>query len=217
MGHGFPATLQLLDVGVRPSLSIDIVTSIAGDMFSAMHALLTGARAVVNGEALRQGRMSTRCRSPLATCWSSRLSRAPAPAASGQTGSLTPGKQAERPCDTNSLNLFPSTTPTAPSSRPPMSATSIRCSWRESRASATASSWASISSNCGREWTPPATPSSPALVSPPMALGCPGPTRRRKPPSPPRTTHSLPPHPPPPRPDRARPDCRSRRRPAPSA
>ena len=52
MGHGWLATMKLLAAGVRPSLSIDIVTSIAGDMFGAMRTLLLGTRAVVNGEAL---------------------------------------------------------------------------------------------------------------------------------------------------------------------
>jgi hypothetical protein len=57
MGHGFLATLKLLQVGVRPSISIDIVTSIAGDMFGAMRTLLLGTRAVVNGEALTERRI----------------------------------------------------------------------------------------------------------------------------------------------------------------
>src|SRR6185312_16161376 len=35
MGHGWPATGRLLDVGIRPSLSIDVCTSNAGDMFHA--------------------------------------------------------------------------------------------------------------------------------------------------------------------------------------
>jgi 5-methylthioadenosine/S-adenosylhomocysteine deaminase len=57
MGHGFLATLKLIDVGVRPSISIDIVTSIAGDMFGAMRMLLAGTRAVINDAALRQRRI----------------------------------------------------------------------------------------------------------------------------------------------------------------
>ena len=57
MGHGFLATLKLLGVGVRPSLSIDIVTSIAGDMFGAMRMLLAGTRAVANDAALRERRI----------------------------------------------------------------------------------------------------------------------------------------------------------------
>lgn len=109
MGHGFPATLKLLEVGVRPSLSIDIVTSIGGDMFGAMRALLTGTRAVVNGEALRQGRivdplpLTTREVLEFAT-----LQGARACGLEGRTGSLTPGKQADIVLvDTNSLNLIP--------------------------------------------------------------------------------------------------------------
>ena len=109
MGHGFPATMKLLAVGVRPSLSIDIVTSIGGDMFSCMRALLTGTRAVVNGEALRQGRivdplpLTTRDVLEFATVQGAR-----ACGLAGKTGSLTPGLQADVILvDTNSLNLFP--------------------------------------------------------------------------------------------------------------
>lgn len=109
MGHGFLATLRLLAVGVRPSLSIDIVTSIGGDMFGCMRALMTGTRAVVNGEALAQGRivdplpLTTRDALEFATIQGAR-----ACGLGGKTGSLTPGKQADLILvDTNSLNLFP--------------------------------------------------------------------------------------------------------------
>jgi 5-methylthioadenosine/S-adenosylhomocysteine deaminase len=113
MGHGFPATLQLLGVGVRPSISIDIVTSIAGDMFGAMRALLTGTRAVVNGEALRQRRivdplpLTSRDVLEFAT-----LQGARACGLASRTGSLTPGKEADIVLvDTNSLNLMPMNNP----------------------------------------------------------------------------------------------------------
>lgn len=109
MGHGFPATLKLLAVGVRPSLSIDIVTSIGGDMFGCMRALMTGTRAVVNGEALKQGRIVDPL--PLATRDALEFATIQGARACGlerKTGSLTPGKQADIILiDTNSLNLFP--------------------------------------------------------------------------------------------------------------
>jgi 5-methylthioadenosine/S-adenosylhomocysteine deaminase len=57
MGHGFLAILKLMGAGVRPSLSIDFVTSIGGDMFGAMRALLVGTRAVVNDEAVTELRI----------------------------------------------------------------------------------------------------------------------------------------------------------------
>lgn len=48
MGHGWPATGKLLDVGIRPSLSIDTCTSNAGDMFHAMKTTISSQRALDN-------------------------------------------------------------------------------------------------------------------------------------------------------------------------
>jgi 5-methylthioadenosine/S-adenosylhomocysteine deaminase len=113
MGHGDLATLRLLAVGVRPSLSIDIVTSIGGDMFGAMHALMTGTRAAVNSEALRSRKivdplpLTTRDALAFATIEGARTC-----GLADRTGSLTPGKEADLILiDTNSLNLFPLNSP----------------------------------------------------------------------------------------------------------
>jgi cytosine/adenosine deaminase-related metal-dependent hydrolase len=113
MGHGFPATLKLLAAGVRPSLSVDIVTSIPGDMFAAMRALMMGTRAVVNGEALRDRRivdplpLTTREVLAFAT-----IEGARACGLADRTGSLTPGKQADLLLvDTGRLNLLPMNNP----------------------------------------------------------------------------------------------------------
>ena len=113
MGHGFLATLKLIDVGVRPSLSIDIVTSIAGDMFGAMRMLLAGTRAVVNDAALRQRRivdplpLMSRDVLEFATIQGARACGLEA-----LTGSLTPGKEADIVLiDTDSLNLMPLNNP----------------------------------------------------------------------------------------------------------
>jgi cytosine/adenosine deaminase-related metal-dependent hydrolase len=113
MGHGFLATLKLIGVGVRPSISIDIVTSIAGDMFGAMRVLLAGTRAVVNDEALRERRIVD----PLPLMSHDVLEFATVQGAlacglAARTGSLTPGKEADIVLlDTNSLNLVPMNNP----------------------------------------------------------------------------------------------------------
>jgi len=113
MGHGFLATLKLLAVGVRPSISIDIVTSIAGDMFGAMRTLLAGTRAVVNGKALEEKRivdplpLTSREVLEFAT-----IEGARAAGLADKTGSLSPGKEADIILvDTNSLNLIPMNSP----------------------------------------------------------------------------------------------------------
>lgn len=48
MGHGRLATLRARDRGIPVSLSIDVTTSVGGDMFSAMRAVLAGTRYLVN-------------------------------------------------------------------------------------------------------------------------------------------------------------------------
>ena len=113
MGHGWLATMRLLDVGVRPSISIDIVTSVAGDMFGPMRSLLMGTRAVVNGKALEEKRIVD----PLPLMTTDILEFATVQGAracglSHKVGTLTPGKEADLILiDTNALNMFPMNNP----------------------------------------------------------------------------------------------------------
>ena len=44
MGHGPPPTGRLLDRGVRPSLSVDVVSSVPGEMFTQMRTALVSER-----------------------------------------------------------------------------------------------------------------------------------------------------------------------------
>jgi 5-methylthioadenosine/S-adenosylhomocysteine deaminase len=44
MGHGPPPTGRLLDRGVRPSLSVDVVSSVPGEMFTQMRTALVHER-----------------------------------------------------------------------------------------------------------------------------------------------------------------------------
>ena len=44
MGHGVPPTGRLVARGVRPSLSIDVVSSVPGDMFTQMRTALVQER-----------------------------------------------------------------------------------------------------------------------------------------------------------------------------
>lgn len=48
MGFGWPATRRLLDVGIRPSLSIDDCAAVCGDMFRTMHTTLVVQRGLDN-------------------------------------------------------------------------------------------------------------------------------------------------------------------------
>jgi 5-methylthioadenosine/S-adenosylhomocysteine deaminase len=109
MGHGFPATLKLLEAGIKPSISIDIVTSIGGDMFGAMRALLAGTRSVVNGQALENRRivdpLPLMCTDVLGFAT---IEGARACGLAHRTGSLGQGKEADLVLiNAKSLNLFP--------------------------------------------------------------------------------------------------------------
>lgn len=96
MGHGFPATNRLLNVGIRPSLSIDVVSVAGGDMFTVMRAALTCARAIDNDVALQAGTtldvldVKTSDVLEFAT-----LQGAIATGLDSKIGTLTPGKDAD--------------------------------------------------------------------------------------------------------------------------
>ncbi|HJP73705.1 MAG TPA: amidohydrolase family protein [Pseudonocardiaceae bacterium] len=109
MGHGYPPIQPLLNVGIRPSLSIDVVDSVPGDMFGAMRATLAMHRAVNHQKYLDQGVMTppggitTRDVLEFAT-----LQGARACGIDRKVGSLTPGKQADIVLvNTNAWNLIP--------------------------------------------------------------------------------------------------------------
>ena len=113
MGHGLPPALKLLAAGVRPSLSIDVVTTVPGDMFSAMRALIAGTRLIVNMKALERRQivdplpLTSREVLEFAT-----LQGARAAGLDHKTGSLTPGKEADIVLiSTDSVNLIPVNNP----------------------------------------------------------------------------------------------------------
>jgi len=98
MGHGWPATGRLLDVGIRPSLSIDVCSSISGSFFSLMRTTLSTQRAIDNETARKEGtplgteppRLSCRDVLEFAT-----IEGARAAGLDHKIGTLTPGKQAD--------------------------------------------------------------------------------------------------------------------------
>ena len=96
MGHGRLATLRARDRGIPVSLSIDVCTSVGGDFFSAMRALLAGTRYLVNVAALDAGEAVD----PLPVLATEVLSMATQGGATAawlgdKVGSLTPGKAAD--------------------------------------------------------------------------------------------------------------------------
>ena len=108
------ATGRLLDVGIRPSLSIDVCSSNGGDMFGAMRSTIAAQRGMDNLMAEQAGqslveevRLSCRDVVSFAT-----IDGARACGLDDRIGSLTPGKQADViAVSTKSLALTPMNNP----------------------------------------------------------------------------------------------------------
>jgi 5-methylthioadenosine/S-adenosylhomocysteine deaminase len=96
MGHGTPPTARALAHGLKPSLSIDVVTTVSGDMFTQMRFLLAQARCESHEAAFAAGNveeptlLSSREVLEFATIEGARVC-----GLEERTGSLTPGKQAD--------------------------------------------------------------------------------------------------------------------------
>jgi 5-methylthioadenosine/S-adenosylhomocysteine deaminase len=96
MGHGTPPTARALAHGLRPSLSIDVVTTVPGDMFTQMRFLFAQARLLAHEAAFAAGNeeepvlLGSRDVLEFATIEGARVC-----GLEERTGSLTPGKQAD--------------------------------------------------------------------------------------------------------------------------
>ncbi|MDP9843022.1 amidohydrolase family protein [Streptosporangium lutulentum] len=115
MGHGWPATGRLLDAGIQPSLSVDVCSSVGGDMFSLMRTTIAVQRASDNEAAVEAGepvdRIRLRCQDVL------RFATIEGARANGLvdvTGSLEVGKAADILILSNdTLATLPITNPVA--------------------------------------------------------------------------------------------------------
>jgi 5-methylthioadenosine/S-adenosylhomocysteine deaminase len=96
MGHGTPPTGKALAHGLRPSLSIDVVTTVPGDMFTQMRFLWASARLLEHEAAFAAGNeeepalLTSREVLEFATIEGARVC-----GIEERTGSLTPGKKAD--------------------------------------------------------------------------------------------------------------------------
>jgi cytosine/adenosine deaminase-related metal-dependent hydrolase len=96
MGHGTPPTAKALAHGLRPSLSIDVVTTVPGDMFTQMRFLFASARLLAHEAAFAAGNeeeptlLTSREVLEFATVEGARVC-----GLEERTGSLTPGKRAD--------------------------------------------------------------------------------------------------------------------------
>jgi 5-methylthioadenosine/S-adenosylhomocysteine deaminase len=115
MGHGWPPANKPIQFGMRPSLSIDVVTTVPGDMFTQMRAIFGAERARVNAvcweadTGIPETMLTARKTLELAT-----INGAHVAGVEDRTGSLTPGKRADIVVlDATAINMTPIHDPVA--------------------------------------------------------------------------------------------------------
>jgi 5-methylthioadenosine/S-adenosylhomocysteine deaminase len=114
MGHGWPPTAKTLEYGLRPSFSIDVVTTVPGDMFTQMRAAFAADRARTNAiwwekNEPAEGLLTHRQMLEAAT-----INGAFVAGLESRTGSLSPGKQADVVLlDATAINMAPIHDPVA--------------------------------------------------------------------------------------------------------
>jgi 5-methylthioadenosine/S-adenosylhomocysteine deaminase len=117
MGHGWPPVLKSMEFGLRPSLSIDVVTTAPGDIFTQIRAAFACDRARVNAagwEAGAEGDVSDTMLTSRQMLELATINGAHVAGLEDRTGSLTPGKQADVVLlDATALNVAPVIDPVA--------------------------------------------------------------------------------------------------------
>jgi 5-methylthioadenosine/S-adenosylhomocysteine deaminase len=108
MGHGWVPVNKSLEYGLRPSFSIDVVTTVPGDMFTQIRAAFGSERARVNAIWWERnepvvGHLTARQMLEMAT-----INGAHVAGLESRTGSLTPGKKADVVLiDARGINVAP--------------------------------------------------------------------------------------------------------------
>jgi 5-methylthioadenosine/S-adenosylhomocysteine deaminase len=108
MGHGWPPVVAAMDHGLRPSLSIDVVTTVPGDMFTQIRAAFASERARGNAvfwerNEAASGLLTARQMLRIATANGAHVA-----GLESRTGTLTPGKQADVVLiDARAINIAP--------------------------------------------------------------------------------------------------------------
>ena len=112
MGHGPPPTGKLVERGVRPSLSVDVVSSVPGEMFTQMRTALVHERILAHTETPDEAFAPTLTHRDVLEF--ATIEGARACALDDRIGSLTPGKQADFVLlQANAINTAPMLDPLA--------------------------------------------------------------------------------------------------------
>jgi 5-methylthioadenosine/S-adenosylhomocysteine deaminase len=108
MGHGWAPVVKAMEYGLRPSLSIDVVTTVPGDMFTQIRAAFSSERARVNAVYWEKNEPAVGLLTAKQMLKMATLDGAHVAGLEGRTGSLTPGKRADVVLiETRSLNVAP--------------------------------------------------------------------------------------------------------------
>jgi 5-methylthioadenosine/S-adenosylhomocysteine deaminase len=109
MGHGWPPVMKAIEYGLRPGLSIDVVTTVPGDMFTQIRAAFGAERARVNAATWEANApvpdtmLTARQLLEMATSNGAHVA-----GLEDRTGSLTPGKKADLVLvDARAINVAP--------------------------------------------------------------------------------------------------------------
>jgi 5-methylthioadenosine/S-adenosylhomocysteine deaminase len=110
MSHGIPLTGRLRELGVQPSIGVDVESNISGDMFTIMRMTMQTQRNLDNQSIAQKTKLPAQKLSikPIeALAWAT-IDSARALQLDKKVGSLKPGKQADLIfINKNDLNLFP--------------------------------------------------------------------------------------------------------------
>jgi cytosine/adenosine deaminase-related metal-dependent hydrolase len=110
MGHGTPLTGRLRELGVQPSLGVDVESNISGDMFTIMRMTMQTQRNLDNlivASKTKKPAQKLSIKPKEALAWAT-IDSAKALRLEKKIGSLKPGKQADIIfINKNNLNLFP--------------------------------------------------------------------------------------------------------------
>jgi 5-methylthioadenosine/S-adenosylhomocysteine deaminase len=110
MSHGVPLTGRLRELGVQPSIGVDVESNISGDMFTIMRMTMQTQRNLDNQRIAHKTKMPAQklsIKPKEALAWAT-IESAKALRLDKKIGSLKPGKQADLILiNKNDLNLFP--------------------------------------------------------------------------------------------------------------
>jgi len=110
MSHGTPLTGRLREMGVEPSIGVDVESNISGDMFTIMRMTMQTQRNIDNQRIVQETKLPAQnlsIKPKEALAWAT-IESAKALKLDKKIGSLKPGKQADIIfINKNDLNLFP--------------------------------------------------------------------------------------------------------------